>query len=233
MSNTPGQTCPHCQLPFTPGDNYVVCSQCGIALHQACWEANQHCTTSGCQGQAVSYQLSPTTAMAPPPMPPIAPTYQQTQSYPQAALALYPKAPLFSRFLASVVDGLIAGVPLLPGLVLIGLRSTETIGALFTLVAVVWCLFYAYTKDGRPGGQSIGKRMNDLMVVHLPTNTPCTKGQSAVRMLIMQLTGFVPFIGGFIEPVMVLVTSQGTRLGDRVAKTQVIDVRNYRRCQQR
>jgi uncharacterized RDD family membrane protein YckC len=269
MSNTLGQVCPYCQFPVKPGDAYVVCSQCGVTHHQACWEANNHCTTFGCLGQALAPQGTPNTTVAPPPVPPAAPYFavgacprcqhtnladaqfcascgqrlspvkpptatpppsNYSQPYSQEALVLYPKASLWPRFLASLVDGLIAGVPVFPGLVLLESRSTEVIGMLITMAAAVWCLFYSYTKDGRPGGQSIGKRMNELMVVHLPTNLPCNKTQSAIRTLIMHLTGFVPFIGGFIEPVLVLTTSQGTRLGDRVAKTQVIDVRHYRRA---
>jgi len=144
------------------------------------------------------------------------------------AEVVYTKAPLWPRFLASIIDALVAGLPLLPGLLLVQMHVMEDLGGVLTLFAFIWSLYYSYTKDGRPGGQSIGKKLNNLMVVHLPTNSPCTKGRSAIRMLVMQICGAIPYIGGLIEPFMVLISENGRRLGDRIAKTQVISVQDYR-----
>lgn len=66
-----------------------------------------------------------------------------------------------------------------------------------------------------------------LIVVHLPTNLPTARGQSAVRTLILMLVGFVPFIGAFIEPIVALVADDGRRRGDRAADTQVISTAEY------
>jgi uncharacterized RDD family membrane protein YckC len=147
--------------------------------------------------------------------------------------ALYPKAPLGGRFLAALVDGLV----ILPAFVLgaflvMAVAAGSTVLAvllgLATFAAGLWALYYAFTKDGRPGGQSIGKKMNRLMVVHLQTNQPCTRGQSALRYLVMFLLNLVPYVGWLIEPIVLLSAAGGRRLGDSAAGTQVIEASAYR-----
>jgi hypothetical protein len=98
---------------------------------------------------------------------------------------LYPKAPLGARFLAAVLDNLVSSVPAL----LLGLATAGAFGAnlpslgvplaILATAAFAWAVWYSFTKDGRPGGASIGKKATGLMVVHLPSNQPCTAGQSA------------------------------------------------------
>jgi uncharacterized RDD family membrane protein YckC len=94
--------------------------------------------------------------------------------------------------------------------------------ALLASLAGVWAIWYAFTKDGRAGGQSIGKKAMGLMVVHLPTNLPCTTRQSALRYLILVGLGLIPYVGWLVEPIVTLVAAGGRRLGDTVAGTQVI-----------
>ena len=65
------------------------------------------------------------------------------------------------------------------------------------------------------------------MVVCLKDNTPCTKGKSFLRGLIMVLLGIIPYVGWLIEPLIVLADDEGRRLGGRAADTQVIDVLDY------
>jgi uncharacterized RDD family membrane protein YckC len=104
-------------------------------------------------------------------------------------------------------------------------------GVLLSIVAVagsIWALFYAFTKDGRPGGQSIGKKMMGLMVVHLPSNRPCDRGQSALRYLVMFLLNLVPYVGWLIEPMVLLSAAGGRRLGDTAAGTQVIKLSDFK-----
>jgi uncharacterized RDD family membrane protein YckC len=147
--------------------------------------------------------------------------------------ALYPKAPLGGRFLAALVDGLVtlpAGVLWVLAVVSFGSNST-VLGVVFSLAAVaatIWALVYSFTKDGRPGGQSIGKKMMGLMVVHLPTNQPCTRGQSALRYLVLFLLNLVPYVGWLIEPIVTLSAAGGRRLGDSAAGTQVILASDHR-----
>ena len=101
--------------------------------------------------------------------------------------------------------------------------------ALAAVAATIWALFYTFTKDGRPGGQSIGKKMMGLMVVHLESNQPCTMGQSALRHLVLFLLDLVPYLGWLIEPIVLLSAAGGRRLGDMAAGTQVILAAGYRR----
>lgn len=45
-----GKTCPYCQTPIKPGEQFVFCSMCSIPHHQQCWNENHGCTTFGCKG---------------------------------------------------------------------------------------------------------------------------------------------------------------------------------------
>lgn len=83
-------------------------------------------------------------------------------------------------------------------------------------------------------GQSWGKKMCGLMVVRLSDNRPCTKGGSFVRniigfiiALVVAIIPVVGFIGGWIDPIIALIHARGQRLGDMVAKTQVIEKNLY------
>ncbi|HEU4630487.1 MAG TPA: RDD family protein [Gemmatimonadaceae bacterium] len=145
----------------------------------------------------------------------------------------YRKAPLGARLGASLLDGLIGTAAWLPGIVLIAMggagegEGIAIVGTLVLVIGFVWALYYSFVKDGWGTGASFGKRAVGLMVVHLPTNQPCTKGQSALRALVLLLLNFVPFIGWLIEPILVLAADDGRRLGDRAADTQVVTVADY------
>jgi uncharacterized RDD family membrane protein YckC len=109
--------------------------------------------------------------------------------------------------------------------------GSTVVGVLLSVAAVagsIWALYYSFTKDGRPGGQSIGKKTMGLMVVHLQTNQPCTRGQSALRYLVLFLFNLVPYIGWLVEPIVTLSAAGGRRLGDSAAGTQVIKATDYR-----
>ncbi|MEI6287551.1 MAG: RING finger protein [Bacillota bacterium] len=44
-----GKTCPYCQFTIKPGEETIVCDQCGMAHHVQCWKENgDKCTTFGC-----------------------------------------------------------------------------------------------------------------------------------------------------------------------------------------
>lgn len=73
------------------------------------------------------------------------------------------------------------------------------------------------------------------MVVRLADNRPCTLGLSFVRNVVGVILAFVlawiPIVGwfaGFVEPVVAAVHGKGWRIGDMLAKTQVIDAGKYR-----
>jgi hypothetical protein len=43
MADFAGESCFHCQQPFTPEDDIVVCPDCGTPYHRDCWQVNGHC----------------------------------------------------------------------------------------------------------------------------------------------------------------------------------------------
>ncbi len=159
--------------------------------------------------------------------------YGSTSGIPQTASEIYTKASLGSRFLASLLDGLITmglAIPsiifLIMGFVALDSYDSDDAIGLFVVAAFLYIipLIYSFIKDGIGNGQSWGKKAVGLMVVHLTTNTPCTMGNSALRALIGGLLNCIPCVGWIIEPIMVLAAQDGRRLADKVAGTQVIDV---------
>lgn len=156
------------------------------------------------------------------------------EATPPASTSPYARADVGPRLVAWLVDLLVGFVALVPGAVLfaMGYAANEdegmmVMGGITFFAGIAWALWYGFTKDGSGNGQSIGKRHAGLMVVHLPSNTPCTRAQSAIRAIVAIVCNVVPAIGWLIEPVMVLVGEDGRRLGDRAAETQVIMAREY------
>jgi uncharacterized RDD family membrane protein YckC len=140
----------------------------------------------------------------------------------------YMKAPFGPRLLAYIVDGIVSvgAIAITIALASTVLRNNGFIG--FAVVAsVIWAFFYGFTKDGREGGQSIGKEMLNLMVVNTTTNQPCSMGESALRALVLFAVNLVPIFGWIIEPIFALADPDGRRLGDRAANTQVIRTSDY------
>ena len=286
MSEVVGKTCPYCQFPVKPGEESVVCSACGLAHHAGCWEENGKCTTYGCNGQPAApralppplggvdlssgVERCPRCGLENAPdanfckacgatIAPAAATEPAVDKLSPGAYPLsYPRASRWSRFLASLIDGLIGG-----WLVLLGMLSAFLLPGVakgIYIVGVLWSLYYGFSKDGWAGGRSIGKRALGLMVVHLATNRPGTKRQSVVRQLVFMLN-YAPsivasFAMGFNTPVLqafqigasrmgeigsnlsiavfviecclVLFSAGGRRVGDRLAGTQVIEYKDYR-----
>jgi len=138
----------------------------------------------------------------------------------------YGKPKFGARALAYVIDLCVCFVPLFTSLLLFYIWTP--LGMIATPAAILWAILYGFTKDGRKGGQSIGKELLDLMVVNITTNRPCTQGESALRQLDLCFLQMIPIVGWLVEPIVMLVSKDGRRLGDRAAKTQVIEVSEYR-----
>ena len=153
----------------------------------------------------------------------------------------YPKASFGNRLLAYIIDRLIIAGLAIPAIVFLvigryisGWYDWHNIhfygeGFLFFMIAAFCFLLplaYFFVKDGLGKGQSLGKRSVGIMVVYLPTGTPCTIGQSCVRALIWQLLR-ITVIGKYIELILVIVSEDGRRLADFAANTQVIDVTQF------
>lgn len=154
---------------------------------------------------------------------------------PQIGQAYY-KASIGNRFVAALLDGLILLALTIPaaGMFLFAFvtayENKEEEAMVICFVAVLLMLLplaFQMLKDSFGKGQSPGKKAMKLMVIDLETNMPCTKQKSFLRNIIMMLIGIVPLVGGFIEPIMVLATDDGRRLGDRAANTMVIDKSDY------
>ena len=143
----------------------------------------------------------------------------------------YLKAPFGTRLLAYIIDGIVslgAVAVAIATVVFTNLPKDNGFAAFAVIAAaVVWTIYYSFTKDGREGGQSIGKEMLNLMVVNTTTNQPCSTGESALRALVLFALNLVPVVGWLIEPIFALSDPDGRRLGDRAANTQVIEVSVY------
>ena len=142
----------------------------------------------------------------------------------------YAKAPIFTRFLAHFVDGIIAFLPFAVAMFFVVFRLVWGRGAFATPAAVglfLWGIYYCFAKDGFEGGQSFGKKMFNLRVVNVTTNEPCSTGESAIRAVDLFLLQLIPLVGWLIEPIVAMASEDGRRLGDRAAGTQVIDANQY------
>jgi uncharacterized RDD family membrane protein YckC len=118
------------------------------------------------------------------------------------APALEPATP-GSRFLANLLDGIIAGVPVI-----------------IPVAGWIWVFLYTWTKDALPflGGQSIGKKAMGLRVVNVNTGKPIKSDYGAA--ITRQLSLVIPFFG-LVDACMVF-SSDGRRYGDKWAKTMVV-----------
>jgi len=121
-------------------------------------------------------------------------------------------ASLPQRLAAQFLDGLVAAVPAIAG-VLITMLLTRA-GIVLIVVGVLFALLYTLLADGLEGGQSYGKRMVGIRVVSTDTGAPCTFGQSLVRNLLLAFLGPIDWIFIFGE--------RHQRLGDKAAGTIVI-----------
>jgi uncharacterized RDD family membrane protein YckC len=139
----------------------------------------------------------------------------------------YPRASAFKRLVATVIDAAVSVGLTIPGTIVgvmgseIGNHGIEVTGISVAVMGGLAGLWYWFARDGRAGGQGLGKEAMGLMVVNLPENRPATARESAVRSLML------PLLGWAVEPLMVLLGKGGRRVGDRLADTQVIRKDDY------
>ncbi len=118
------------------------------------------------------------------------------------------------------------------------------------LFLIIAFLPYWLVKDAFKHGQSPGKKICGLMVVNLVDSKPCSTGKSIVRNIIfMGLTSIMLFIcfslvrnfvlyseifalfWALVSVSVILITlsnNKGQHPGDRIAKTQVIETKDYK-----
>lgn len=83
-------------------------------------------------------------------------------------------------------------------------------------------------------GRSIGKKLVGLAVVSKATGLPCSVRESILRNMILALGVLlfkIPFAGWILGPaafalegIILVGSKEGTRLGDEIAKTSVVEV---------
>lgn len=132
-------------------------------------------------------------------------------------LGIYPKAQVLNRFVAKLIDLLIVAA----------------VTKLVPPVGVLAGLAYILLADGFGGGRSVGKRLIGLQTIVPSTRDPAGFRESIIRNLpcaLAQLAFEVPYVGWIgwgvilsIEALLIVGNAQGRRLGDELAKTQVLE----------
>ncbi|MCC6139332.1 MAG: RDD family protein [Nitrospira sp.] len=131
--------------------------------------------------------------------------------------AVYPKAYVLNRFIAKLID------------VFIVVAADEVAPP----VGFLSGLAYILIADGFAGGRSIGKRLVGLQTMRLDIRETAGFRESIIRNLpfgAAQLLFAVPYVGWIgsvavlaFESVLIVGNEHGRRLGDEVARTQVLD----------
>ena len=121
-------------------------------------------------------------------------------------------ASLPQRLAAQFLDGLVAAVPVIAGVLIMVLLSRA--GIALIVLGVLFALLYTLLADGLENGQSLGKHMVGIRVVSADTGAPCTFGQSFLRNLLLAFLGPIDWIFIFGE--------RRQRLGDKAAGTIVV-----------
>jgi hypothetical protein len=137
-------------------------------------------------------------------------------------IEVYPKAHVLNRVIAKLIDLLIVAA---------ADRLVPPVGFLAGLVYIR--LVYIMVADGFAGGRSVGKRLIGLQTILPRTREAAGFKESIVRNLpfgLAQLMFEVPYIGWLgslallsFEGLLMIGNDHGRRLGDEVARTQVLD----------
>jgi uncharacterized RDD family membrane protein YckC len=130
---------------------------------------------------------------------------------------VYPKAHVLNRFIAKLID----------------LFIVVAAGEIASPVGFLSGLAYILIADGFAGGKSIGKRLVGLHTIRVDGRESAGFQESIIRNLPLggaQLAYAVPYIGWLaslailaFESFLIIGNEQGRRLGDEVARTQVLD----------
>lgn len=129
---------------------------------------------------------------------------------PKAFVSPYSKADIQKRAWAATADGLLVGTCMLLYL------TRDSI--LFIAAGATYLLL----KDAFIPGQSVGKFLVGLRVITLETGRPCGRWHSVHRNFILVVPG-LNVIAAVLETLEMVRDTQGQRLGDRLANTQVVE----------
>jgi|SRR5579884_22184 len=130
---------------------------------------------------------------------------------------VYPKASILHRFIAKFLDFLVVAA-----IYEVPLQITFLAGLTYLLIA-----------DGFAEGRSIGKQLIGLQIITPTTRKKASFKESIIRnfpLAIAYLIFHIPYIGwlfslmivGF-EMLLMIGSPKGLRVGDELAKTQVLD----------
>jgi uncharacterized RDD family membrane protein YckC len=129
----------------------------------------------------------------------------------RGSVSPYVKADIRRRLGAATVDGLLLTT------CLIFYRSLDS--PLFLVAGSIYVLL----RDALfVRGQSVGKFIFSLLVVSLETGRPCSRAESVRRNLLFLVPG-LNIVAAILETITVIRDPQGQRLGDRLARTQVVE----------
>lgn len=114
------------------------------------------------------------------------------------------------RFVAKIIDTWGIAFVIVAVLGLLDTIWPEFANGMYVIVMLPW-IAYFFFKDGLEG-QSIGKRIMKIRVVHYDTKRPCSFGQSFWRNL----------SGLFVFDWLFALGKKRMRLGDMIASTEVV-----------
>ncbi|HJR77102.1 MAG TPA: RDD family protein [Nitrospiraceae bacterium] len=132
-------------------------------------------------------------------------------------IGVYPKAHVLNRFIAKLVDLLIVAAA----------------DKLVPPVGFLAGLAYILVADGFAGGRSVGKRLIGLQTILPRAREAAGFKESIIRNLpfgLAYLMFEIPYVGWVIavamvslEGLLIIGNDHGRRLGDEIARTQVLD----------
>lgn len=126
-----------------------------------------------------------------------------------AVVSPYAKADVKKRLSAATIDGLLVAIAI------VLYRRSDLL--IFLTVGAGYLLL----RDG-VAGRSVGKFCCGLVTIDLLTGRPCGPGAAISRNALFLLPG-ANLVAAFMEMATVVRDSQGQRLGDRFASTQVVE----------
>lgn len=202
------------------------CSSCGVAL----MPSMRVCPNCGCR----SFATTPPQVLAPPVQTSSASTYPQAahQKFGQSAsLFVQDNGPADrgTRLIAVILDMVIFGLCLVPGLLLLSNESTEfSMGSGAIVLGLSWlAAAVVQTVMLVRSGQSIGKRIMGIKIVKaVDGSIPGFVKLIILRSLVPSLIAGIPFAGAAVILADSLMIFRDDRrcLHDIVAETQVVKV---------
>ena len=196
----------------------MYCGRCGSQMPQ---------DSAFCPACGQVVEVAPSPEPPPPPAAPVMPSPPQPPTPAVPPTDGYPRAPHGARLWAWVADGIIASPLVSVGSLLLAAgivrEELSVAGLILLVVGGLWAAVYTLGRDALSGA-GFGKQLAGLVVVSYETGAPIKGGPTVIRHLILWATNLLPGIGSLIEPVMTLVDSEGRRVGDKFAKTQVVRI---------